>query len=445
MKLLKPHKKQLQVFNSPLRYKVLNWGRRSGKSVLAGEYAFVEALKNQGRYFIVAPTYKQAKSIYWNDILKTIIPKKVIAKTNDTELYIEFHHIKGDIKLPTGETIQVEHDPNKPASRIELKGADNPDSLRGVGLHGAILDEYAFMKDGKEIWDKILRPALADNQGWAIFISTPNGTHNHFHELILRAEKSDTYFFSHATALDNPHFPPEEFEIAREETPEDEFMQEWMADFRSMTTAVYPRFSRNKHMVNPKDIPAEGTDIIGIDFGHTDPFAAVFVRIDKNQNWWIVDEIYEENLDLEQIANRLRDKMGDVYYTRIIGDSSGATEIDTLKKVYNLPIIGAKKGKDTIKAGIREVSQKLKIREGTGKPKLFVSSVCSNTIREFEAYERISTKDAYGETIVSETPEDKNNHAMDALRYLALDHSEYKKPRVRRKREFDRITGRALS
>ena len=274
------------------------------------------------------------------------------------------------------------------------------------------------MKDAKEIWDKILRPALGDRKGWAIFISTPNGTHNVFHELVLRAMDDDDYFYSHATALDNPHFPEDEFEQAREETPEDEFMQEWMADFRSMTTAVYPRFSRNKHLIKPSEIPSEGTDIIGVDFGFSDPFAAVFVRIDKDQNWYIYDEIYEARMTTEQAINVLRDKMGDRHFARILGDSAAATELETFKKVYNLPIVGAKKGKDTIKAGIREINGKLKVREGTGKPKLFVGTNCGNTIREFEAYEYMTNVDAYGERVITETPEDKNNNDIDALRYL---------------------------
>ena len=445
MKLPKPHKKQLEVFKDDHRYKVLNWGRRSGKSTMAGLYTLIEAIKTQGRYFIVAPTYKQAKSIYWNEIIKTLVPKDIINKTHDTELTITLHHIEGEVKLPTGDTIKVKHDPNLPPSTIELKGADNPDSLRGVGLSGVVLDEYAFMKDAKEIWDKILRPALGDRKGWAIFISTPNGTHNVFHELVLRAMDDDDYFYSHATALDNPHFPEDEFEQAREETPEDEFMQEWMADFRSMTTAVYPRFSRNKHLIKPSEIPSEGTDIIGVDFGFSDPFAAVFVRIDKDQNWYIYDEIYEARMTTEQAINVLRDKMGDRHFARILGDSAAATELETFKKVYNLPIVGAKKGKDTIKAGIREINGKLKVREGTGKPKLFVGTNCGNTIREFEAYEYMTNVDAYGERVITETPEDKNNHAMDALRYPVLDHSRHRKQRVKPKRYYDPITGRVLS
>ena len=135
MKLPKPHKKQLEVFKDDHRYKVLNWGRRSGKSTMAGLYTLIEAIKTQGRYFIVAPTYKQAKSIYWNEIIKTLVPKDIINKTHDTELTITLHHIEGEVKLPTGDTIKVKHDPNLPPSTIELKGADNPDSLRGVRLY----------------------------------------------------------------------------------------------------------------------------------------------------------------------------------------------------------------------------------------------------------------------------------------------------------------------
>mgnify|MGYP003468648113 FL=1 len=121
--LYSPHPKQLETHQSPARFKVLNWGRRTGKSLFAMNHTLIEATKRVGRYWIVAPTYRQAKNIYWLDVLPNTIPKELIAKKNESELII--HLINGSL--------------------IELKGADNPDSLRGAGIKGLILDEYAFM------------------------------------------------------------------------------------------------------------------------------------------------------------------------------------------------------------------------------------------------------------------------------------------------------------
>jgi phage terminase large subunit len=80
------------------------------------------------------------------------------------------------------------------------------------------------------------------------------------------------------------------------------------------------------------------------------------------------------------------------------------------------------------------------VREATGKPKLFVKSTCKNVIREFMSYSWL--KDAFDE--ITNTPEDKNNHAMDAIRYLALAKAQNYE-RVKRKKNYDPVTGRLLS
>ena len=444
--LPKPHAKQLEVFGDDHRYKVMNWGRRSGKSTVAYLYTMIEAIKKQGNYFIVAPTYGQAKAIYWNDVVKVYTPKLADPKQmfNESELSITLPYIKGEVKLPTGETIYVEHDTNLAPSKIILKGAEDPDTLRGVSLRGAVLDEYAFMPKGKIAYDEVIGPALGDKEGWCIWISTPDGVINQFFDIAQDAQKfPDTYFYSHATALDNPHFPVQEFERQRAQAEREgkmaEFRQEWLAEFSNPQALVYSNFSIETHVVEPLEVPEDGTDILGIDFGFSpDPFAAVFVRIDKDNNWWVYDEIYENELTMQKAEQALFNKMGGRRFSRIIGDSAAKFDIHSMKKL-SFPIVGSKKGADSIRAGIREVFAKLEIREGTGKPKLFITNNCKFTIRELQSYSFI--KDAYGE--IQNTPEDKNNHALDALRYLALDFYR-NQVRVRKKKIYDGVTGRLL-
>src|SRR5690606_9343212 len=122
--------------------------------------------------------------------------------------------------------------------------------------------------------------------------------------------------------------------------------------------------------INAQLIPRENcTFAIGMGFGLKDPFAAVFVAIERDDNWYIYDEIYLPDLPVDKIARVLHQKMGDQYFTRIIGDAAGATEIASLRskalgdmRVWVTP---SKKGKDSIRAGIREVRTKLYIREHT--------------------------------------------------------------------------------
>lgn len=458
-----PHHKQREMMMSPARFKALVWGRRSGKSLGVALYTMLKALETPGNYYIVAPTYTQAKSIYWKDILKVLIPDAIIKKTDEGELYVEFKQVQYELETKEilGYNIKSDHSKADAPSTIYLKGANNPDSLRGVKLAGAVLDEFAFFQYANDTWRKIIRPALADTQGWAIFTSTPDGVHNSFYDIVetaksVMAESSDPrtntkWFYSHATMLDNTtlaHRVEEWNDTMKEYIRDgkvDEWVQEWEAKFTTPSSLVYNEFEDEVHVIDPKLIPRENvTFAIGMDFGLKDPFAAVFVVIDQNDNWYIYDEIYLPDLPVDKIASVLHTKMGDEYFTRIIGDSAGATEIASLKskalgdqRVWVTP---AKKGKDSIRGGIRQVKTKLYVRESTGKPKLFVGRNCKATVKEFQSYKRL--RDAWGE--VSETPEDKNNHLMDALRYLVLDQMSGGKTIEKAQKKYS-STGRLIS
>jgi phage terminase large subunit len=437
-----PHKKQAEFIQDDHRFKVLNWGRRTGKSVAVWEKVVLEGMLRQGTYYIIAPTYKQAKSIYWRDICKRY--KGDFMTFNEQELSITFDHLSNFVIPTSAGDIQVNHDPDLPPTRIELKGADNPDSLRGTGIMGAVMDEYAFMNDGKYLYDTIIRPQLSDRDGWAVFISTPNGVVNHFYDLVKSAQADDNWFYSHATALDNTYFPVKEFEAAKAEYEKEgkleQFNQEWMAEFVNPSQLVYGNFDYKTHVFKDSNlIPREGTFNLTIDFGMTDPTAALFVKIDYEGNWWVFKEVYKQDLHLDQLIAVLRDGMGDDHYTRILGDGAARFELESLRK-RRFSIRGAKKGADSIANGIRELKSLLEIREGTGKPKFFIHSSCIATIKEFERYSW--ERDGTGE--IMNTPEDVYNHAMDALRYLALDKANPIN-KTKRERYYDPDTGRSLN
>jgi phage terminase large subunit len=458
-----PHAKQREFMIHPSRFKALVWGRRSGKSMGIALYTMLKALEKPGNYYIVAPTYTQAKSIYWKDILKVLIPEAIIKKTDEGELYVELQqlHYKLQTKHILGYDIDCDHTDLDAPSTIYLKGANNPDSLRGVKLRGAVLDEFAFFQYANDTWRKIIRPALADLQGWAIFSSTPDGVHNAFFDIVETAKQvmseyadpsnNPKWFYSHATMLDNTTLAHrvEEWNDTKAEYIRDgkidEWVQEWEAKFTTPSSLVYNEFDDQLHVIPPQLIPRDNmTYAIGMDFGLKDPFAAVFVAIDKDDNWFIYDEIYLPDLPVDKIARILHQKMGDQYFTRIIGDAAGAVEMASLRskelgdnRVWVTP---SKKGKDSIRAGIRATKTKLYVRESTGRPKLFVGRNCTATIKEFQSYKRM--RDAFGE--VSETPEDKNNHLMDAIRYLVLDQMSGAKPIPKARKTYN-ASGRMVS
>jgi len=132
----KPQPYQQEIEDSPARFKVAIMGRRAGKTEMALNLVIDRAMHNPGRFWIVAPSYRQGKSIIWNR-LKSLVK-------NDP--YWEFNESELSAKHKAANTC------------IEIKGADNEDNLKGVGLNGLIIDEAAFVK--ANVWPEILRPML---------------------------------------------------------------------------------------------------------------------------------------------------------------------------------------------------------------------------------------------------------------------------------------------
>lgn len=213
----KLHEKQIEIFQHPARFKVVAAGRRGGKTFLSAVTLLTEALRDENHagfplknmdVWYVAPTFQQAKDIMWN-LLKEL-GKDVIVST---------HENTATATLINGR-------------RICLKGSDRPDTLRGVGISYLVIDEYATMKP--EVWDIIIQPTLADVEGNAMFIGTPEGK-NHFYDLWLSAgsdkEGWEDWEAFHFCSLDNPMISRKEIERARNTMSVQAFKQEFEASF----------------------------------------------------------------------------------------------------------------------------------------------------------------------------------------------------------------------
>lgn len=425
---VKLNKWQLEVANDTHRFKVICAGRRSGKSVLARLTLLKWSLQNVGTYYLVSPTYRQAKSIHWTELRKEV-PKEWILKTNETELSITL----------------------KNGSIIELKGAENPDALRGIKLRGLVIDEIASIRNWDWLWQEVLRPTLTDYEAPAIFISTPKG-YNHFYELYQYGQEGEStglhsdYKSWRFTSYDNPYIPKEEIDNAKKELTEDTFYQEYMADFRKYTGLVYKDFQREVHVIEPFDIPDGWVGYRGIDFGSTNPTACLWIFVDNDDNWWVVDEHYQTGETIDYHAGKINSNRHSVRVSQTYGDPSGAQYITEFAQrgIYITP---ATKETSTafntwVRYKIEKVAERLKptfghtvpeLRNsfggkpnGTGMPKLFVFNNCTNTIREFETY-RWKEKSVTQAQDLNEpdVPEKANDHAMDALSYFACS---YQKP-----------------
>lgn len=208
------HPSQGQVWTDGARFRIVVAGRRWGKSRLAAMEIIKEGLEGTKDAFYVAPTFQQARDIMWDMLLD--LGRPVIKNVRSQE---------GCIELVNGR-------------KIYIKGSDRPDTMRGVGLSFVVIDEYADMKP--LVWEQILRPALADVKGRALFIGTPKGR-NHFYDLVEKAENDDTGTWScyHFTSKDNPYLPVEEVEAARLEMSSMNFRQEFEASFETGSSEIF--------------------------------------------------------------------------------------------------------------------------------------------------------------------------------------------------------------
>lgn len=398
----------------------------SGKTYFATQHSWLSAAIKQGRYFVVFKTYKQAHEVVWRQYVP-LIPKQLIYKKNEQDLLIELHYIKGDIKMPWGEVVTIEHDENKPRSTIQLLGSDQSDSHRGFKADGIIFDEYA--DQSPDNWDAVYKHFFTTTNGWAIFMGTPRG-YNHFYDLIQFAQENDRWFYQKATWRDSPYvseqFINEEKQEAEKRGTLSTFMQEVELEFRAVQGAVFPSFNRDIHIIKPEQVPPLGqlSIYIGMDFGyHTT--AVIFAGIDKDDNWYIFDEVYGREEQLEDVVPRIRGKLTDQRLVLMVGDSQAKDAIMYMNQ-KGFPIVPVTKyGSSNVPGGsiahgIDLIRQKLKPRQqliGFPKPSIFFASNCKNLIQEIEAYKYPEEKK---DRNPSELPVKENDHGPDALRYLVL-------------------------
>ena len=256
---------QGEVFTNRKRFRVLVAGRRFGKSYLSCIELLRGAIERPGEtFFYAAPTYRMAKDIAWK-VMKKLVPKAWIKSKNETDLKIE---------LVNGST-------------IELKGTENAMALRGRSLAGVVLDEAAFMD--AEVWFEVIRPALADKQGWALFISTPDGTASWFYDLWCYCEEGDEDWCRwQFTTIEGDNVPAEEIEAARAQLDARTFRQEFEASFENLSGLVAISFS-------DANISPESADIsilpllLGVDF-NVDPMSGI-CAVKKDDTLYVFDEI----------------------------------------------------------------------------------------------------------------------------------------------------------
>jgi hypothetical protein len=204
---------------------------------------------------------------------------------------------------------------------IELKGTENAMALRGRSLGGVVLDEAAFMDSA--VWFEVLRPALADKQGWALFISTPEGTASWFYDLwnyAAEPESTDWDRWSYTT-IQGGNVPAEEVEAARGQLDPRTFRQEFEASFENLSGLVAINFSEENISTTAIDIPQLPL-WIGLDFNVDNMSAVCGVRVGDDLH--IFHEILMVNATTWDMADELNHRFGLERRKDICPDPTGA-------------------------------------------------------------------------------------------------------------------------
>src|SRR3990167_1821831 len=379
------HDSQKVIALDPHRFRVVNCGRRFGKTILAIDQMKARLTIPNSRVCYIAPTYQQARDIAWEPLRRDLLSA---GKPNEARL---------EIDLVNG-------------SKIQLKGWESIETLRGQHFDFIVIDEVAMMRNFWVNWREVIRPTLTDTKGEALFISTPKGF-NHFYDLFGLQTKDEDFKSFHFTTYDNPYIPKEEVDKAKKELPEDQFHQEYMADFRKSEGLVYKEFNRFRHVF--KNDLREGTVVKtfgGVDFGYTNPCGVVTIKKDKWAVYWVTDEWYKTGQTDAQIADYVHALKWEECYP----DPESPAAIQELKN-RGANVREVVKNKDSIKNGIST------IRELFNTNRLRVHESCVNLIWELETYHYPDSKPDRNE---DENPVKEDDHLLDSLRYaLSMDNA----------------------
>ena len=263
---------QLEAMQSKVRFKTVVAGRRCGKTRFSVVNTIIKGLecpaKDAGVMY-VAPTQGMARVLCWNLLLD--LGRQVIAKSNVNN---------GEIVLVNGITIYV-------------RGADSPDSLRGMKLYHVTLDEMQMMRDS--VWELIVRPALSDMEGTALFIGTPTPGQSLFRDYFERGLGGDPEWKSwHLTTYDNPLISRSEIDAAKRSMSTMAFKQEYLASFDSMGADI---FKEEWFKSGPE--PKNGSYYVAVDLAgfedvsdpnkkkYLDDTAIAVVKVMDDGTWWV--------------------------------------------------------------------------------------------------------------------------------------------------------------
>ena len=381
---------QRTIADNPARFRVAICGRRFGKTHLAIRELCRAASTPNCEAWFVAPTYRQAKQIVWRKLKNRLQDLRWTRKVNESELTI---YLKNN-------------------SVISLKGADNADSLRGVGLDFLVMDEFADIDP--EAWYEVLRPTLADRQGSAMFIGTPKGVANWAHDLYQQYLDSSSWASFTYTTIEGGQVPEEEIAAAQADLDERTFRQEFMATFETYAGRIYYNFVRDKNVV-PGEVTDQDLAVLytGWDF-NIDPMSVV-IAIRRGDTLYAIDEIRMFSSNTQEAVDEIKQRypkskiwaFPDPASRQRKTSAGGSTDLTILQNAGF--VVKCPNSHTPIRDRINAVNSRL--CGSTGIRHLFFSPKCKYTIEGLERH-------TYKEGTTQPDKDSGYDHMMDALGYM---------------------------
>jgi hypothetical protein len=406
-----PHLGQVPYHESTARFRVASCGRRFGKSMMSARDMEPELFIPNKRFWIIGPTYDLGEKefrVIWNDLMigQGFGSNRKVKRgytVNQGVMFIEF---------PWG-------------TRVQVRSGDHAHTLVGERLDGVLLAEAAKLKP--DVWNRYVRPALADTGGWATFTSTPEGM-NWFYDMwsLGQDPKFPQYQSWRFPSWDNPFVFPggredPEIKLLEQTLSYEAFQQEIAADFTSFVGKIYGEFQEDVHVREVKYNP-NLPSYMAIDWGFVNPLAAIEFQVSPFDDILVWREYYKSYTRLEDIINewKTRDNPPGYRIDCCFGDAADMEAVATVNKLWR-PCLADPAAKENWRQGIEVVKRFLKLYEylpaeegpPIWEPKFFIDHSCANLKKEFQNY-----KSAESTPLTArELPQRQNDHGLDGLRY----------------------------
>lgn len=389
------HEYQTKVFESKARFTAAIAGKRGGKSVCGAAWLCQRIYEDyekgkRGNYLIVAPTNPVIIQATL-PTFKQFFPKDWGTWKEQPKNYFELNwNVMG---------VDGKETPER--AKIFVRSMDDPNSIEGMDVLAIWADEVGFMKEAA--WPA-LEGRSSNNLAPILMTSTPYSMNWVFTKIYKPFKAGDPdYNVIQWRSVDNPSFSKAEYERLKKSMSKPLFERLHGGNFTRLEGMAYPEFDEEEHIVKPFQIPSKGLVFAGADFGYNNPNAIVYIWEDPDTRiYYVFKEFYKSKVLLKDIAYSIQ-SVGPSY---VLADTQASQNIAELRRFHGVK--GIKEADKVKDIGIERIRTLL-----IDKRLKFFSS-CKNTLEEIKGYHYAPPK---SDGTSTEKLVDKNNHAMDALRY----------------------------